>query len=223
MRREAIPRSCFNWKVKLPLKIKIFLSTLIEGRFLLKITLLKETGRGTRYLFCEAKEGIQHLYLTVKWPDWCGVRSPLPLGLDHRLRWAPYLVLAEKFSLKCEENDVVGVAAMCWSLWLTINDIVFQRTISKSFFWRWCLERRTRSKGGRFSLKRKQKSNWGMLRDGWRFKHWVSSLRRAGIYANVSSFRHLSFFLCYFLKCLHSLHAAASRCTVLVVVQGFFP
>jgi hypothetical protein len=86
MRREAIPRSCFNWKVKLPLKIKIFLSTLIEGRFLLKITLLKETGRGTRYLFCEAKEGIQHLYLTVKWPDWCGVRSPLPLGLDHRLR-----------------------------------------------------------------------------------------------------------------------------------------
>jgi hypothetical protein len=46
MRREGIPRSCFNWKVKLPLKIKIFLWYLNRGVVLTKDNLVKETGRG---------------------------------------------------------------------------------------------------------------------------------------------------------------------------------
>jgi hypothetical protein len=41
MRREGIPRSCFNWKVKLPLKIKIFLWYLNRGVVLTKDNLVK--------------------------------------------------------------------------------------------------------------------------------------------------------------------------------------
>jgi hypothetical protein len=83
MRREGIPRSCFNWKVKLPLKIKIFLWYLHRGVVLTTDNLLKKIGRGVRDVFFVTQKRVFNIYfLTVKWLDWFGVRSPLPLGLD---------------------------------------------------------------------------------------------------------------------------------------------
>jgi hypothetical protein len=39
----------------------------------------------------------------------------------------------KSFHSSVEKMMLIGVAAVCWSLWLTRNDVVFQRTTSKSF------------------------------------------------------------------------------------------
>jgi hypothetical protein len=42
-------------------------------------------------VFVRQKKAFNMCFLTVKWPDWCEVQSPFPLGLDRPIRWAPCL------------------------------------------------------------------------------------------------------------------------------------
>jgi hypothetical protein len=40
----------------------------------------------------------------------------------------------KSFHSSVRKKMLIGVAAVCWSLWFTRNDVVFQRTNPKSFF-----------------------------------------------------------------------------------------
>jgi hypothetical protein len=53
----------FLWKLKIPLKIKIFLWYLQQGVILTKDNLTKRNWSGSKkYCFCDLKETIQHLF-----------------------------------------------------------------------------------------------------------------------------------------------------------------
>jgi hypothetical protein len=136
MRREGIPRSCFNWKVKLPLKFKIFLWYLNKGVVLTKDNLVKRNWKGDeRCVCCGAKESIQHLFFDCQMARLVWGAVSITFGFI-----TPYSMSSmfgcwlKSFHSNVRKMMLIGVAAVCWSLWLTRSDVVFQRTTSKSSF-----------------------------------------------------------------------------------------
>jgi hypothetical protein len=60
---EAIPYNTFIWKLKLPLKIKVFLWYLYKGVVLTKDNLARQQWqRDRKCCFCSFDESIQHLF-----------------------------------------------------------------------------------------------------------------------------------------------------------------
>jgi hypothetical protein len=60
---EAIPYNTFIWKLKLPLKIKVFLWYLYKGVVLTKDNLARRQWQGDiKCCFCSSDESIQHLF-----------------------------------------------------------------------------------------------------------------------------------------------------------------
>ena len=69
------------WKLKLPLKIKVFLWYLRRGVILTKDNLGKRNWKGcTRCCLCSSEESIQHLFFNVKWLSSCGTLFVLLLA-----------------------------------------------------------------------------------------------------------------------------------------------
>jgi hypothetical protein len=123
------------WKAKIPLKIKIFLWFLWKGVILTKDNLSKRQWKGcTRCCFCREQENIQHLFFDcpmarLMWFAICvsfGIKAPTTT--DNL--FGPWLA---SFPHKQRALVLVGVAAFCWALWLSRNDVVFQKSKSKSF------------------------------------------------------------------------------------------
>ena len=57
MKDDGVPQQCITWKVKLPLKIKIFLWYLNKGVILTKDNLVKRQRKGnTSCSFCDTNE-----------------------------------------------------------------------------------------------------------------------------------------------------------------------
>jgi hypothetical protein len=60
---QAIPYNTLIWKLKLPLKIKVFLWYLYKGVILTKDNLARRHWQGDRKsCFCSSQESIQHLF-----------------------------------------------------------------------------------------------------------------------------------------------------------------
>jgi hypothetical protein len=63
MKGVGLPTECINWKVKLLLKIKVFLWYLKQGVILTKDNLVKRNWKGSvQCCFCSSNETIQHLF-----------------------------------------------------------------------------------------------------------------------------------------------------------------
>ena len=63
MQENSIPDKCTAWKLRVPLKIKVFLWYLKKGVILTKDNLIKRKWKGERKCcFCNADENIQHLF-----------------------------------------------------------------------------------------------------------------------------------------------------------------
>ena len=61
------------WKLKIPLKIKIFLWFLERGILLTKDNLAKKNWTGSqKYCGCNSNETIEHLFLPVLMQEWFG-------------------------------------------------------------------------------------------------------------------------------------------------------
>ena len=59
---ENVPAKCVSWKLKIPLKIKVFLQYLRKWVILTKDNLVKRNWIGcTKCCFCNSNETIQHL------------------------------------------------------------------------------------------------------------------------------------------------------------------
>ena len=63
MQADRIPDNCIGWKLKVPLKIKIFMWYLRRGVLLTKDNLTKRNWKGEiKCCFCDKNETIQYLF-----------------------------------------------------------------------------------------------------------------------------------------------------------------
>jgi hypothetical protein len=83
---QAIPYNTFIWKLKLPLKIKVFMWYLYKGVTLIKDNLAWRQWQGDRKCcFCSSNESIQHLFLTTILLSLFGELFMFPLIYYHQL------------------------------------------------------------------------------------------------------------------------------------------
>ena len=120
------------WRLKIPLKTKIFAWYLRRGVILTKDNLIRRNWHGSsQCVFCHHDETIKHLFFQCKFAHsiWSviqvasGMYPPCSIanifsnwlhGIDHRFR-----------------NLLrVGALAIIWSLWLSRNDIIFNAKIN---------------------------------------------------------------------------------------------
>ncbi|XP_066166986.1 uncharacterized protein [Oryza sativa Japonica Group] len=131
----CIDRNKFIWKLKIPLKIKIFIWYLLKGVVLTKDNLARLNWNGClRCCFCMKNESIQHLFMDCHYAKfiWRAVQFSfglyLPRSISHMFNGWLQGVDKEKSKL-----IVVGASALYWALWLCRNDRVFDKSPSISY------------------------------------------------------------------------------------------
>jgi hypothetical protein len=123
------------WKLKIPLKIKIFLWLLNKRVILTKDNLARKNWKGSqRCCFCNNNETIQHLFFYCPhvrdiWRIvfYATDLSP-PRSVSHMLgRW-----LSNQYH-NIKKMILVGVGALCWAIWRCRSDMIFNKTKYNSF------------------------------------------------------------------------------------------
>ena len=117
------------WKLKLPLKIKIFLWYLVKGVVLTKDNLVKRNWQDNKkYAFCNSDETIHHLFINCHFAShmWrlisiCFGLKP-PRSVQHV--YGTWLVGVDS---KTKYLIITGVSALCWAIWISRNDLVFDK------------------------------------------------------------------------------------------------
>jgi hypothetical protein len=135
MKQYGVHSNCTFWKLRVPLKIKIFSWYLWKGLILAKDNLAKRNWRGSlKCCFCNADETIQHLFFGyhVARNIWnlifitFGIQPPT--SFSHILgSWL------RGFSKSLKNQCTVGTIALCWAIWLNRNEVVFRNTNPNSF------------------------------------------------------------------------------------------
>jgi hypothetical protein len=135
MLTSGIPFNCCSWKVKVPLKIKIFLWFLRQGVLLTKDNLVKRHWKGcVSCCFCDEHETIQHLFFDCPWARllWNAISISFNVSFPTSCEnlFGTWL---RGFEKKQRNMVLLGVAAFRWALWLSRNEVVFQRSKPLSF------------------------------------------------------------------------------------------
>ena len=129
------------WKLKISLKIKIFLWYLQRGVVLTKDNLVRKNWKGSQKCCgCNSDETIQHLFLDCPYASMVWRIIFFATGLN------PPRSISHMFSTwltnqhKKTRNLIwVGVAAICWAIWRCRNDIIFNKikvnSIVQVIFW----------------------------------------------------------------------------------------
>lgn len=119
----------FLWKIKVPLKIRIFLWLITQKSILTKDVLLHRGWKGdARCQFCGTTETIDHLFLhcTLARFCWNVIRCAFDLpSLPNTVEeiWTAWL---PSFAGKNRKLAMVGVAGLVWVVWNTRNDACFR-------------------------------------------------------------------------------------------------
>jgi hypothetical protein len=125
----------FIWKLKIPLKIKIFLWFLNNKVLLTKDNLAKRQWTGcTKCVFCGEQETVEHLFLLCPFARliWRTVNFTYGLAQPTSISdlFGSWLNGVEK---KTKAIIRVGVSALCWSIWRCRNDIIFDKKTNLHF------------------------------------------------------------------------------------------
>jgi hypothetical protein len=117
------------WSLKVPLKIKIFMWYLIRGVVLTKDNLLRHNWHGdSKCAFCHSDESIQHLFFACHYAqfmwrlDFWSMGFNQPRSVRHTFgNWL--------FGMPSKTKHLIisGVAAICWAIWISRNDLVFDK------------------------------------------------------------------------------------------------
>jgi hypothetical protein len=122
-------RNKMIWKLKIPLKIKVFLWNLGRGVILTKDNLAKKRWKGIMTCcFCNRNESIHHLFFDcyIAKNIWriiyLALKIEMPVNINHIIgSWASNCGLVYKKLL------FTGISALFWSIWLTRNEVAFNQ------------------------------------------------------------------------------------------------
>jgi hypothetical protein len=123
------------WQIKVPSKIKIFLWYLKKGVILTKDNLVRRHWNGdTKCCFCHSPETIHHLFLDCLYAKFLWRAVHLFFGLtppqsidDLFSRWS------KRASNKHNALLLTAASALCWAIWITRNEVVFDKCRPKIF------------------------------------------------------------------------------------------
>jgi len=115
--------------MKALLKIKIFLWYLRKGVVLTKDNLAKRNWQGSKqYCFCHKDEKIKHLFFECRFARavWAIIHAAFGLAQPRSVSnmFGSWLV---SFKKEFKPLVLLGAAATCWSLWLSRNNLVFEK------------------------------------------------------------------------------------------------
>jgi hypothetical protein len=117
----------YLWKIKVPLKIRIFMWFLNRKEILTKDNLTKRNWNGCKKCtFCDEEETIEHLFLKCKFASliWRVVHftfnMPPPSNIKNMFgNWLNGVSKSAKARIR------IGVCALVWAIWNCRNDIIF--------------------------------------------------------------------------------------------------
>lgn len=131
---DVLPASSLLWKIKMPLKIKVFLWYIQNGVILTRDNLHKRNWKGCKScVFCDTNETINHLFFQCPFAKFLwrlielctGVATPR--NVEHCFSsWI------QSFSVSIQKLVYVRVAALLWAIWLSRNDHIFNHAIISS-------------------------------------------------------------------------------------------
>jgi hypothetical protein len=131
----------YIWKMKVPLKIKVFMWFLHQKVILTKGNLIKRQWTGNEACcFCNCKETIQHIFFKCPLAKviWRIIHMTFGLAPSKNItnlfgNWLKGIPKKELVQVR------VGVCAVIWAIWNTRNDFVFnklEKTLScRLFLW----------------------------------------------------------------------------------------
>ena len=119
----------YLWKLKIPLKIKVFMWFLHRKVVLTKDNLAKKNWQGcTKCSFCNAEETVEHLFISCPFAKliwrvvFCTYNITPPVSVSNM--FGNWLNGVDK---KTKARIRIGVSAICWSIWNCRNNLVFNR------------------------------------------------------------------------------------------------
>jgi hypothetical protein len=130
-----LSRSLHFWKIKVPLRIKIFMWFVHKGVILTKDNLTKRNWVGnSRCCFCDHNESIKHLFLE------CPLAKLLWRSIHIAFNVNPPSSMHTLFGtwLNGVDNHLakhirIGICALFWAIWNTRNDLIFNGTQFTNF------------------------------------------------------------------------------------------
>jgi hypothetical protein len=119
----------YIWKIKVPLKIRIFLWFLHKKVILTKDNLKKRNWQGcSKCCFCDHDETIQHLFFACPFAKilwriiYLTFNIPAPMNVNNLFdNWLNGVSKKDKGYIR------VGVCALLWVIWNVRNDFVFNK------------------------------------------------------------------------------------------------
>jgi hypothetical protein len=127
---NVVRNNSYLWKIKIPLKIKVFIWLLYREAILTKDNLVKRNWYGNvKCYFCDSNETIQHLFFDCALAKFIWRIMNITFGLSTPINihhvfggWV------QGMNDKDRKILLVGVGAILSSIWLSWNDIVFNKT-----------------------------------------------------------------------------------------------
>jgi hypothetical protein len=125
----------YLWKIKVPLKIKVFMWFLNKKVLLTKDNLIKRKWQGNeKCCFCDHKETIQHLFIQCPLAKmvWRIIHMTFGISPPKNIKnlfgkWLDGVAKTDKAHIR------VGVCALVWAIWRIRNDYIFNNAKSSSF------------------------------------------------------------------------------------------
>ena len=132
---SVIPSSKHVWKVKVPLRIKVFMWFVHKQVILTKDNLAKHNWVGsTRCSFCDHNETIKHLFLDCPLAKilWCSIHIAFNITPPTSINML-FGTWLDGVDSDIARHIRVGVCALLWAVWNCRNDLVFNRTSNIHF------------------------------------------------------------------------------------------
>jgi hypothetical protein len=122
------------WKMKIPLRIKVFAWYLRRGVILTKDNLVRGNWQGSpKCCFCHHDETIKHLFFQCLFAHsiWSAIQVASSLSPPRSVanifgNWLHGIDNRDRVHIR------VGAIALIWSLWLCINNMVFEAKCLRS-------------------------------------------------------------------------------------------
>jgi hypothetical protein len=127
---NVVTNNSYIWKIKVPLKIKVFLWLLHRQAILTKDNLVKKNWHiNVMCYFSNSYETIQHLFFECALTKfiWRVIEITFGLAIPLNIKHV-FSELVQRMNEKDKKLLYVRMDAIFWSIWLSRNDLIFNKT-----------------------------------------------------------------------------------------------